>query len=406
MFVSGMCFSDDEAFISTTGDCKYPTVASEGNGIFMAWLATEGRPANLFFRQSKDEGRTWTDARKISNENGDCLPPSIAVNSGIVHLVWIDCGEAIDGEIYYVRSLDGGATWEKNVILVGNANSAHYPFITCWGDNVYVIWQDVETKVFFKASHDQGRTWEKETILGEVGKHSCYCFPPALSVNGNELMVVWTDLREEKGLHIRLFGLSVLKANKKKRISSVTCRKSTDNGRTWSKEHILTSTKVSDEMIDEIDNPTMFSNGSRSYLFWQDKHNLPLGEIFFAGFDPATESGPITGKTLYPAQKRSPKCPSVVFDKMGNLHFTWTTFFTGESIVHYGEINPAGDTLIEKKNLTSVVGRYLNPTITMTPSGLLHIFWFDEPNDKKERARIFFKTSKGNGLTWENRGPQ
>jgi hypothetical protein len=397
MLLSGICLSDDEAFISMTGDCKNPAVASERNSIFLAWLATEGRPASLYFRKSIDEGRTWNNARKMSNENGDCQPPSIAVSSGIVHLVWIDCGEVIDGELYYARSLDGGETWEKNVVLVGNANSAHYPFITCGGGNVYLIWQDVGTKVFFKASHDQGKTWEKEVLLGEVGKHSCYCFPPALSVIGNELMVVWTDLREDRGL---------FKADKKKRILSVACRKSKDNGRTWSKELILTSTTISDEMKDEIDNPTMFSNGSRSYLFWQDKHDLPLGEIFYAKFDPASKEGPITGKRLFPAQKRSPKCPSVVFDKEGNLHFTWASFFKGESIVHYSAIDPAGNTLVEKQDLTSVTGRYHNPTITMTPSGLLHIFWFNEPIDKKERSKIFFKTSKDNGLTWENRGHQ
>jgi hypothetical protein len=407
MFVSGICLSDDSAFISMSGGCKYPTVATSGSSIYIAWLVTEVRSANLYFRWSMDEGKTWNVPRKISNENSDCLPPSIAVNSGIIHLVWIDCGEAIDGEIYYTRSLDGGETWEKNVVLAKNANGAHYPLITCGGSNVYLIWQDVETKVFIKASRDQGRTWENETLLGEVGKHSCYCFPPALSVNGNKLMVVWNDIREDKkGFNVKLFGLSVLKTNKEKMISSVVCRKSTDYGRTWSKEHILTSAKVSSELKDEIDNPVMFSDNSRSYLFWQDKHNLQLGEILYAGFDPATEEGPITGKTLYPAPRRSPKCPTVVFDNERNLHFTWASFFGGESIVHYGAINPAGNPLREKKDLTSAVGRYHNPTIIRTPSGLLHIFWFNKPADKKEYSRIFLKTSKDNGLTWENRGPQ
>ncbi len=411
MLLSGTCLSEDTAFISTAGDCKYPAVATEGNSIFLAWLVTEVRPANLYFRRSIDEGRTWNNARKISNENGDCLPPSIAVNSGIVHLAWIDCGEVIDGEIYYTRSLDGGQTWEKSSILVGNANSAQYPLIACGGSNVYLIWQDVETQVIFKASHDQGRTWENETLLGKVGKQSCYCFPPALSLNGNELMVVWTDFKEDKkGFNVKLFGLSLFKTSKEKRISSVVCRKSSDNGRTWSNEHILTSTEVSNEMKDEIDNPTLFSDGGRSYLFWQDKHNLPLGEILYTGFDPAAGKGHIKGKALYPTPKRSPKCPSVVFDNDKNLHCTWTSFFGGESIVHYGAINPAGNILIEKKDLTSAAGRYNNPIITRTPSGLLHIFWFnefkDKEKDKEKLSKIFFKTSKDNGLTWKNRGPQ
>jgi hypothetical protein len=405
--ISGLCFSDDEAFISMSGNCRYPTVATEENGIYMAWLVTEARPANVYFRRSTDVGKTWDSSLQISNKNGDCMPPSIAAHAGIVHLAWIDCSEVIDGALYYTRSLDKGVTWEKSAVIVGNANSAQYPLAACEGSDVYLIWQDVGTRVFFKASHDQGRTWEKETLLGKVGKQSCYCFPPALSVNGNEVTVVWTDFKEAERISgFKRLWCSLFKGNKDKGISSIVCRKSPDNGRTWRKERVLTSTRVSKEMKDEIDNPTMVSDGSRSFLFWQDKHNLPLGEILYTRINPATEKGHITGKVLFPTPKRSPKCPFAVFDNDSNLHVTWTSFFGRESIVHYGAIDRAGNILIEKKNLTSTAGRYLNPILTRTPSGTMHLFWFNEfkGKDKDALSRIFLKTSKDNGLTWENRG--
>jgi hypothetical protein len=404
--LSVVCLPDDTAFISMTGDCRYPAIATEGNSIFMTWIVSEGRNAKLFFRRSLDEGRQWSSAQRICNDNGDCFPPAIAVHSGMVHVAWMDYGETIDGEIYYGRSNNGGETWDKNFILVKNANSARYPLIACKDNNVYLIWQDVENKVYFKASHDQGLTWEEQMLLGKVGKHSCYCYPPAISINGNDLVVVWTDFREDKrGLNFLADGFPLFKSSQKM-LSSVVCRKSADNGRTWSKEKVLASHNVSKEMKDEIDNPTMLSDGSLSFLFWLDKSNLALGEIFYARFDPATEKCPITGKPLFPIQKRSPKRPSVVFDKDGNLHFTWTSFFGGESIVSYGEIDPAGNILKDKQDLTTHVGRYHNPIITRTPSGLLHIFWFDEPKDNDTWSKIFLKTSKDNGLTWEYWEPQ
>jgi hypothetical protein len=396
----------DAAFISMAGECRYPTIASEGNSIYMAWLLSSGNTANLYFKRSVDEGKDWNSSQRISNENGNAFPPALAVNSGMVHLAWMDYGETIDGEIYYTRSPDSGKTWEKNFILVGNANSARYPLITCRDKNVYLIWQDVGNQVFFKASHDQGRTWGNETILGKVGKHSCYCYPPSISCNGNDLVVAWTDFKEDKrGFHIKALGIPLYKSNDKM-ISSLVCRRSTNNGNTWGKELILTTTKLSKETKEEIDNPIMLSDGSLSYIFWLDKRNVPLGEIFYARFDPATEKGIITGKTLYPVEKRSPKRPSVVFDKVGNLHFTWASFFGGESIVSYGAIDPAGNILKEKKDLTSNAGRYHNPIITRTPSGLMHVFWFDEPKDKEKWSRIFLKTSKDNGATWEYWEPQ
>jgi hypothetical protein len=404
--VSGLCLSEETPFISMTGDCRYPLVASEGTNLFIVFQIIEGRSTNLYFRRSTDEGATWTSARKISNEKSDCMPPTIAVNSGIVHAAWIDNGERIDGEVYYARSLDGGETWEKNMILVGDANSARYPSIACSGNNIYLIWQDMENKVYFKVSRNKGQNWENETLLGKVGKHSCYCFPPAVACNGNEVTVVWTNFNEDKkGLNIRAYGFSLFKSNKKM-LSSVVSRSSCDNGRTWSKERILSSTQVAKETQDEIDNPTMLSDGSQLYLFWLARHNLPLGEILYARFDPKTEKKQLTGKSVYLNDKRSPKRPSVVFDKAGNLHMTWASFFGGESIVHYGTIDPAGNMLAEKKDLTSKVGRYHNPTITRTASGFLQVYWYDEPKDKEEWSRIFLKTSKDNGLTWEEWGSQ
>jgi hypothetical protein len=398
LFVAGICLPNDEVFISMAGDCRYPAIATEGNSMFMAWLVAEGNHANLYFRQSMDEGKTWNSSEQIGNENGDCLPPSIAVNSGIVHAAWIDHGESIDGELYYARSPDAGETWEKNSVLVKDANNTRYPLLICRENNVYLVWQDGQNQVSFKASHDKGRTWEQETLLGKVGTHSCFCFPPAFSVTGDELVVAWADFREEKKLPFF--------SGAKKMVSSIVCRTSADKGRTWGKEHLLARCKVSKEMKDEIDNPKMISDGSLSYLFWLDRRNVELGEIYYARFDPKVNPGLLTGKNLFPYPKRSPKRPSVVLDKDGNLHFTWATFFQGQSIVHYGATDPAGNVLQERIDLTSEVGRYHNPIMARTPSGLLYLFWFNEPKDKDIWSTIFLKTSKDNGLTWENWAPK
>jgi hypothetical protein len=404
---SAMKPDSSPAFISMNGDCRYPAVASEGNSIHMVWVVTEGVAASIYYRRSTDEGKEWTSARKISNEKGNSFPPALAVNAGMVHVAWVDYGETVDGELYYSRSLDGGETWEKNRILVTDANSARYPLLACRDKAVYLIRQDVENKVYFKASRDQGLTWENDMLLGKVGKHSCYCYPPAISCNGNRLMVVWTDFSDDKkGMSLGVAGFSLLKGNDKM-VSSVVCRISEDDGRTWGKEKILSATPLSKETKEEIDNPIMLSDGSQSYLFWLDRRNIQLGEIFFARFDPATDKCPVTGRNLYPAERRSPKRPSVVIDKDKHLYFSWASFLGGESVVSYGEIDPAGNALVEKKNLTTGTGSFHNPIITRTASGALHVFWFDAPvKDKTEWSRIFLKTSRDNGATWENWAPQ
>ncbi len=392
-----------EAFISMKGSCRHPAVTSDGKNIYLVWLYSEKRPSTVYFKKSCDEGKTWGKECRVSREEGDCLPPAIALSPGIIHLAWVDCGNVIDGEICYTRSLDKGGSWEQERVLVTNSNSAQYPSISCDGANVYLIWQDVTTKVFIKASHDSGKTWEKEVLLGEVGKHSCYCYPPSIWTKENNVLVVWGDLNEDrKGRSNtrRLFSRS----KEEERIYSIVCRKSIDRGATWSREYILTYNKIPKEIQGEIDNPALFSDGTKSYLFWVDKHNLPLGELKFASFDPLTIKEAITGKTLFPMSKRSPKCPYAEFDGSGNLHLVWTSFFGGESVVHYGVIDASGNVITGKKDLTSDAGRYINPVMVRTLSGIMHVFWFDKPENKNQGAKIFLKTSSDNGTTWEERG--
>jgi len=374
--------------------------------MYMVWLVSEGRTANLYFRRSMDEGRSWERAQQISADNADCYPAYITAHKGILHLVWFDYGETIDGEMYYVRSLDSGVTWEEKQILVADANSARYPLVSCKDNNVYMVWQDVENKIFFKSSSNRGITWTNEISIGKAPSHSCFCYPPTMSIVENDLVVVWTDYGEDKkGVNIKVFGVPLFKSSKKL-VSSVICRTSSDNGRTWRDPRVLTSCTVSEELTDEIDNPMMLSDGALSYLFWLDRRNIILGEIFYARFDHKTHKGPIDEKRLYATQKRSPKRPSVAFDHNKNIHCTWASFFNGTSEIYYSKIDREGNILKEKIKLTADTARYHNPVITRTQSGLMHILWFHETQDKEKWSTIFMKTSADNGLTWDDWKPQ
>ncbi len=404
-FLYVCCLSYQTPFISMNADCRYPAVASEGDGIYLVWLLAENKVnAGIYFRRSVNAGKTWSTDMRISTERSLSYPPAIAVNAGIVHASWIDFGETIDGELYYTRSLDGGTTWEKCRILFEDANSARFPLLVCKKNHVYLIWQDVENKTYFKASHDKGLTWIKETLLAKLGKHSCYCYPPAIAVNDKEVSVAWTDVRPARGFRLRVKGIPLDRARRKSKnvVSTVVRRRSTDAGITWRDEQILVKTKVAKETQDEIDNPAMLSDGSRSYLFWLDKRNNKLGEIFYAGVDFKKDRFPIEGQSLLPMEKRSPKRPSVVLDKEKHFHLTWASFLTGKSIVYYCQSDLKGNIIIDKRELTAEIARRHNPVIAKAASGVLNVFWFDEP--KEEYSRIFLKTSKDNGMTWEDWG--
>jgi hypothetical protein len=93
-------------------------------------------------------------------------------------------------------------------------------------------------------------------------------------------------------------------------------------------------------------------------------------------------------------------------DERTNMHFTWASFFAGESIINYGVIDPLGNTLREAKELSTDTGRFHNPVITRTAGGLMHVFWFNEPKDKEQWSTILMKTSEDDGMTWHDWRPQ
>jgi hypothetical protein len=399
LLLCGWCLSNETSFISINGDCRYPVVAAEGDTLYLAWLGVVGGDAGIFFRKSVDGGAGWSVDRRLSVDGSSCYPPAIAVRAGVVHAAWVDYNERMDGELYYSRSLDGGATWEKGRILVDEANSARYPLLACKDDHVYMIWQDVENKTYFKASHDKGQTWGTTTTLASLSKHSCYCYPPALCVTKKEVSVVWTDVREKTGLHVFFKGFPLYKSGAGKMVSAVVRRKSIDGGNSWGSEQILAKTEVAAETKAEIDNPALLSDDTLSYMFWLDKSNIKLGEIVYAKMNLKKDRFPIAGKTLFPPEKRSPKRPAVVVDKEKRFNLVWTTFLGGMSVVNYCRTDADGNLVEPKKELTSDTVRYHNPSIALTGSGTMHVFWFDEPKDAF--SKIYLKTSRDNGRTWE-----
>jgi len=396
----------DSAFISMAGDCRYPAICSEGKTLHTTWIVTEGVTSNIYYRKSGDEGDHWTDSRMISNEHGDCYPPTIAVNSGVVHLAWVDYAETMDGELYYSRSLDGGETWEENRILIPDANGSRYPFLICRGKDVYLVWQDVENRVYFKASYNQGLTWQKEILQAKIGRQSCYCYPPAIAASKSDLVIVWSDLHDDTwGPQMGINGLQLFK-RKNRIITAVASRKSSDRGKTWSKPQLLTSASITMETREEIDNPILLSDSSRFFLFWLDRRENMLGEIFYSSFDSKRMKLPLVGKKVYPVAKKSPKRPTVTFDRFGNIHFTWANFFNSESVISYGTINQEGTPIRSSCDLTNSPGSYHNPVLAKTTSGRLHILWFAVAKENNGWSKIFYKVSTNNGIAWESPEPQ
>src|SRR4030042_972117 len=117
-------------------------------------------------------GDTWTANKQITNTLGDSKSPAIAVDGSNIYVVWQDnTPDLSNEEIYFKRSVDGGVTWKTDKRLTNNAGGnydSQYPAIAGDGSHIYVVWYDNAPgsyEIYFKRSVDGGATWKTKQRL-------------------------------------------------------------------------------------------------------------------------------------------------------------------------------------------------------------------------------------------------
>jgi hypothetical protein len=84
--------------------------------IGVAWQARRPRTGDkhLFFRSSADGARTWSETRQFNNQLTSFAPRLAVDRAGGIYAAWSD-ERATQRQVYFNRSLDGGATWGEEV---------------------------------------------------------------------------------------------------------------------------------------------------------------------------------------------------------------------------------------------------------------------------------------------------
>ncbi len=104
-------------------------------------------------------------------------------------------------EIYYKRSLDGGATWGPDVRLTAAPGVSVRPSIAISGREIEIVWcdgRDASAQVYGKHSADGGATWDPDQRLTfAAGNPVGDTMHPSVAAGGGDgaFYVVWMDYR-------------------------------------------------------------------------------------------------------------------------------------------------------------------------------------------------------------------
>ena len=145
----------------------YPTIATNGTGVFVSWGDQRGIASNrydVYLNRSLDRGTTWlaSDVRVNASSGNNLAPlPGLVLSDSAVAVAWPDVRNSspspLYSDLYANWSGDGGLTWLSNDVRIdvgkpaGTVSTTTHA-VAASGHSVYATWHDTRngfTDVFF-----------------------------------------------------------------------------------------------------------------------------------------------------------------------------------------------------------------------------------------------------------------
>jgi len=173
-----------------------PAIAVDSSAhLHVVWVDSPTGNYEIYYKKSTDGGATWSTNKRLTWTSGNSTSPAMAIDtSAHLHVVW-QSNPALNDEIYYRKSTDGGATWTPKKRLTWNSTHSDHPNIAVdLSNNIHLVWEDGELgepDIFYKMSTDGGTIWTANKRLTWTSGDSEY---PVIAVDfESNLHVAWQD---------------------------------------------------------------------------------------------------------------------------------------------------------------------------------------------------------------------
>jgi len=297
-------------------------------------------------------------------------------------LVWHDASRGI----FFTRSTDNGATFEK-VINIGNKSAFNSnPQISASENDIYIAWINNGGKkygqIFFTRSTDNGANFELPTELSEKTERESgiLVYNPKMTLDSksHNVYLVWHSGRI---VHQHTGNIDAL-------ISDVLYKRSTDKGATFDKTINLSnySGLATDPQIAVSQNNTV-------YVIWTNNAQQKYGQIFLtrsidngATFDKAINLSNYSGLAID---------PQIAVSQNNSVYVTWTN----NAQQKYGQIFLTrsidnGATFDKTVNLSKYSGLATDPQIAASQNNPVSVSVVWTSNETGNEEVLFKKLQK------------
>ena len=190
----GETWGPDTRLTDAPGASLSPSITVSGSNIHVAWVGLDLLTVPLiYYKRSTDGGVSWAGDILIGDFFGRNV--SVASSGSNIHVVWAQGASSNDWKVYYRRSTDNGITWKPVVCLSSVSWYARDPFVTVSGSNVHVVWidfRDGNGEIYYQRSTNNGATWVETRLTND----HFVSWGPSVAVGGSKVHVVWYDDRD------------------------------------------------------------------------------------------------------------------------------------------------------------------------------------------------------------------
>jgi hypothetical protein len=189
-------WSPDTRLTSNAAPSMFPAIAISGNAVHVVWEEYRDGNAEIYYKRSLDAGLSWGPDTRLTTSAAHSFSPSISISGTTVHVAWFDARDG-NHEVYYKRSVDVGGSWSPDARLTVSGCDSIFASIASVGGAVFVAWEEYRDgpngEIYFKRSSDEGATWEPDQRLTTNSANS---FSPSIAASGARVHVAWFDQRD------------------------------------------------------------------------------------------------------------------------------------------------------------------------------------------------------------------
>ncbi len=363
-FLLNNCYSQWSADTRLTNDAagSYTSlnnkwcVAANGSVVHAVWQDHRDGNGEIYYKRSADGGATWGADTRLTNNTSSSLSPCVAVSGAQVNVVWYDNRDG-NFEIYFKRSTDGGVTWGTDTRLTNNSSDSYGQSASASGTRIYIVWTDYRDgneEIYHKYSTDGGTTWSADMRLTNNTSSSGY---PSVAVSGLLVNVVWQDNRDGN--------------------NEIYYKRSTDGGVNWDTDTRLTNNTYTSEI------PSVALSGSQINVVWGDGRDGNM-EIYYKR---STDGGLTWEADTRLTNNTNSSREASVAASGSVVNITWRDDRDGNQEIYYKRSTDGGVNWDADTRLTSNSAYSYSSSIAVSGSQV-HIVWYDDRDGNNE---IYYK---------------